>query len=747
MHLFAQIGHGGTPAGRADDLPEFLTLPAPDLRALAREDAINDTLKGIPYRFGANIPTDIGTNNAGEFTVTDAGDYMWRVAVKSPGAVSLNFQFDVFDIPEGGRVFIYSPDMRHVKGSYTRENAGERLSLGVGLIYGDEAVIEYTVPAEHAGEGRLHIDNITHGYRSIAPAADRIKSGPFGNAGLCNINVNCPQGLPFEFEKRSVALIVVNNNGICSGALVNNTAVNSEPYFLTANHCLPAFTGQVANWVFYFNHEAPDCIGNDGPIDQSISGANLIARSGHSDFALLRLSAVPPEDFDVCYSGWNISDEEDAVTSAVGIHHPRGDVKKICFADGAPYHQANTANFVNETWFIDRWESGVTEPGSSGSPLFDQNGDIIGVLSGGAAACNGAVNNGLHDFYGRLGVAWDFGDNQATRLSEWLDPINSGLTRLPNSCTAPPVPNDLTLAGFGNPETTACDDGTVIPDLTVVNTGTAPALSFTYTLSFNSAPADTLSADIDLEPGQSQTIILPEFQPADGENSLRVEVLTVNGVIDEREAGNVMQKAFYRFFEDAEVRVIIRLDDYPEETSWSITSENGTLLYAGGPYTTNPQGSTVTESFCIGRDMCYYFEIFDLAGDGLCCGFGQGFYRVEDGEGNVRASGARFGSNERTTICNRLPGAPIPDEETVFGIYPNPADQSATLLLKGHRGDRTEVRVYDIQGRAVWQNLNTVAEREIFEFAFPANQLQAGVYVIVIDAGGERYTERMVIAR
>ena len=55
------------------------------------------------------------------------------------------------------------------------------------------------------------------------------------------------------------------------------------------------------------------------------------------------------------------------------------------------------------------WEDGVTEPGSSGSPSFDQNHRIIGQLYGGAAACSGSVNNGAYDYYGRMDVSWGVG--------------------------------------------------------------------------------------------------------------------------------------------------------------------------------------------------------------------------------------------------------------------------------------------------------------------------------------------------
>ena len=107
------------------------------------------------------------------------------------------------------------------------------------------------------------------------------------------------------------------------------------------------------------------------------------------------------------YAGWDVSGS--TPSSAVGIHHPSGDIKKICFENNSPYQSTAGGAAV---WWISAWEDGVTEPGSSGSPLFDQNHRIIGQLYGGAAACSGSVNNGAYDYYGRMDV-W---------LSGYLDP-------------------------------------------------------------------------------------------------------------------------------------------------------------------------------------------------------------------------------------------------------------------------------------------------------------------------------------
>ena len=101
---------------------------------------------------------------------------------------------------------------------------------------------------------------------------------------------------------------------------------------------------------------------------------------------------------------------------------------------------------------------------------------------------------------------------------------------------------------------------------------------------------------------------------------------------------------------DNEVTMSITLDNYPEETSWTVTDANGATLYSGGTYGNLPDGSTVTETFCL-LDGCYDYNIFDTYGDGICCAYGNGSYTVTDAAGNVLASGGSFGSAETTNFC------------------------------------------------------------------------------------------------
>ena len=171
-------------------------------------------------------------------------------------------------------------------------------------------------------------------------------------------------------------------------------------------------------WSFVFNYQSPSCNGPDGNLSQSVVGGVLRANNSASDFALFELSSSPPANYSVYYAGW--SNQNQAASSTVGIHHPSGDVKKISFNQDPVYsgtwNDDDTPVANGDHWVVDDWEDGTTEPGSSGSPLFNQNKLIIGQLHGGAAACS----NVDYDTYGKLYSSWEGGGTPSRRLKDWL---------------------------------------------------------------------------------------------------------------------------------------------------------------------------------------------------------------------------------------------------------------------------------------------------------------------------------------
>ncbi len=293
------------------------------------------------------------------------------------------------------------------------------------------------------------------------PPASQKKSLDFGDSEFCEVNINCSEGNDYQDVKRAVARILIrvgNFAGWCSGTLVNNTAYDYRSYFLTAEHCGIIGSNFVSasdlqQWTFYFNYESPDCANppSEGNLaSQRMTGASLIANSDDnggdfgSDFLLLELNNDVPDSFNPYYAGWNRSGE-DTPEEGVAIHHPQGDIKKISTYN-FPAANGSFGNTPNTHWLV-QWSAtanghGVTEQGSSGSAVLDENNLIRGVLTGGQPTCSDPVG---FDFFGKFSYSWaQNGNADNRRLKPWLDPLNEGSLAITGANKGDPKPVDTT---------------------------------------------------------------------------------------------------------------------------------------------------------------------------------------------------------------------------------------------------------------------------------------------------------------
>lgn len=734
---FGQIEYGGEPLQWSEKSLNlfgdvaFYRTDALDMESIQAADAVTDPMKDVPYRFGWEWEVNLSTENSGTWTDLPNGGRVWQLGIDCPDASSISFIFDRYELPKGAKLFIWDAERSTYKGAFTHKNNKEWGSLGVGLIHSDQVVIELIESPIAVGQSELQLGTIVHGYRPVARPSDQeaYDRGPFGNSGNCNINVNCPEGEDWAIESRSVALIVSGGFAQCSGALVNNTLQDGTPYFLTANHCL----GGQNNWVFYFNHETAGCSGSTGPTNQSISGSSLRASNGGSDFALLELSSTPPADFNVQYAGWDNSDALN-VTSAVGIHHPSGDVKKICFEDDAPFHQ-NV--FGAACWYINQWEDGVTEGGSSGSPLFDQNHRIIGQLYGGGAACAGSVNNGEPDWYGRFGVSWD-GNSATTRLRDWLDPSDSGVAFLDGYPDGfEPVALDATIiGGVQNVESTVCGSS-ITPIITLLNNGLNTLTSVAIEQYLNGSLQGTYNWTGSLAQGESEVVVLSTINVSEGDNTLTIALTNPNNGVDENPGNNETEIEFSAVAGPTlDITLEIVLDDYGSETTWDFRNDANEVLYSGGPYQDNADGTLVEVDFCV-PDGCYTFNIYDEWGDGICCEYGQGSYTIFNWNGQNIGSGGEFTESDSFTFCTDDVSV-SEAEATGISLYPNPTNELLTVELP--EASR-ELSIFDARGQLVFQ-IDTKGQTTM---RIPTTELANGWYTLSVSGAGFRSTERLVI--
>lgn len=436
LQFFAvsQISQKGTPT--IVDLSSFGAKPL-QLEVNFNREYISDSKTVLPLTAGYTLSVNINTSNAGEWFFAEAENYhIWLHSIKTSQVAGIALYFDQFDLPEGARFYVYTPEQKQIIGAFTNNSKGQAPYFSTQPVFAQELFLQLELPAGNDTFG-FEIDEI-----GLVIPNQNLKSG-FGASGSCNINVNCSEGLAWQQQKNGISRLLVKQGSSlfwCSGSLVNNARNDGTPYLITAKHCGPtASEADFNQWIFYFNYEAANC---DNPLIEpqlnTITGAQLRAKSpgspsSFSDFMLLELNQEIPSTFTPYFNGW--SRENSITTDGVGMHHPSGDIKKISTYKSMPLSSGFGTGILgpDQLYWQVFWSAtanghGVTEGGSSGSPLFDSRGLIVGALTGGAASC---ADPNAPDFYGKFSYSWEFnGQSQDQQLKPWLDPDNTGLTHL-----------------------------------------------------------------------------------------------------------------------------------------------------------------------------------------------------------------------------------------------------------------------------------------------------------------------------
>jgi hypothetical protein len=464
------------------DKEDVKLLPSLDIETIKKEDNERET-KGLPTRFGYPQKVNFNLGNSGVWTFLPNGDRLWQLKIVCADALSVNLLYEKFWIPEKAKFFIYSNDKKHSIGAFTAlNNKGSKENpqeFSTGLIYSDSIVLEYLLPKEVKEQGVISISYVVHGYRYIY-IPDIHNNTEVIESGSCQVNVNCTEGNNWQNEKNAVALILVNGSAYCTGSLINTTANDGRPLFLTANHCIcefgkDALGDSILNtYSFFWNYESPNCSPTTIPALKSTAGAVVVANNGSTDFALLRLTEDPKtqSNINTYYLGWDRTGN--AGTGGVGIHHPNGDVKKISTYNITPQTSscmnvtfcsiyAPNNNFWATSWTSTTNGHSVMEPGSSGSALINSSRRVIGQLLGPGNMGNCPpyqcdYPNGQVVSYGKFNVSWANNTNSRRRLSDWLDPNNTGVTTLDGSSGCPTVVNFTNQIVTSDTTVTSCGD-------------------------------------------------------------------------------------------------------------------------------------------------------------------------------------------------------------------------------------------------------------------------------------------------
>ncbi|AEA43584.1 GEVED domain-containing protein [Fluviicola taffensis] len=810
--LKAQVSEGGIPISlqkiNATSNSPFTysqaiyTLSKPNIVAAKNDDALNDS-KGA-YRVGLNLPVSITMTNSGTWSLLPDGTKVWRLIISGKDAMALGLYFsESVQIPAGGKLFAYNENGKQILGSYTSSTDDFQ---AMEMVQGEKMYLEYSAPSWVQETPVFNINEVVYFYRGVEEHVGAFSSKSSANqekAANCQVDVACTEGNNWANQIKSVVHYTFNDGTgtyVCSASTINNTSNDCKPYILTAWHCGERVAGQsISTWVWYWKYQKTTCAtGSQNQNDPSqgtktMTGGTVRASSGNgtlnnppgngkvagSDFYLVELSAQPPASYEVYYAGWDRTNTGSA--SGVGIHHPDGSAKKI-----STYTQGlSSSNFnggaANAHWAV-FWATtanghGVTEGGSSGSPLFNTSGRIVGQLTGGGSACtvNGAGNGtgpNEADVYGKLFTDWDLnGTTNNARLKPWLDATNTGATAI-NGIAAPctVTPNAPVAQFVANP-TTVTSGG--VSQFTDQSTGSptswawiiTPATGWAYSGGTN---ASSQNPQVTFNTTGTYTVQLTATNTSGSDVELKTNYIVVTNSTGPCTASSTFCDEFIQNVSLATINNQSTCNNY---TSYNI----GTTLTKGQLYsiTITPQitgqapGSAYTgDEIAAWIDFNGDFDFDDVgeriafvsitAGASLVFNFtvpqnatsGSVKMRVrisynatQGGEGPINPCGnTNYGEVEDYNIILSNPLGLEQNYLDVVSIYPNPANDEVTIDLAGLEAETISVELMDMTGKILQTQKQLTSNTGVFDL----RNLAQGSYQLRITDGTIQRIARIV---
>ncbi len=316
-----------------------------------------------------------------------------------------------------------------------------------------------------------------------------------------------------------------------------------------------------------------------------------------------------------------------------------------------------------------------------------------------------------------------------------------------NSSTDPLTPlydNEVNVAAVSNISETNCL-GTMEPKIIIRNQGANPLTSVDVYYRVNDETTYTFPWSGNLDFMESAEITLPQvgFEILD-ENNFYAYSVNPNGSPDDYTRNDTLIQEFERAeITPLTVKLMIRTDNYPQQTTWEILNSAGEITYSGGPYSN--ANSVYQETFQLEDVECYIFKIYDSGGDGLTL---PGFYALYYGSNNYIKNGTEFGPVDSAYFeVNTQVGLVEKEALTDINIYPNPANSSVNLYFFLFNNEKVSIGIYDLAGRQVKALEPAILSAGPQTISIASGDIKPGIYLVKTNIGIRTYTQKLTIVQ
>jgi hypothetical protein len=327
----------------------------------------------------------------GATRATADGGWVWSAAVHSDGASGLRLKIRDFQLPQDTELYLFN-ETGSVAGPYTGSGPLGSGEFWSHLVPGETVYLQLRqygpAMAAQSAQSSFQVEAVGYVGSQFGAAAGGAKSFCDYNA-RCIVNASCVSDAPAVDDARYAVAHMLFADGdylyACSGGLINNTDEDWTPYFMTANHCMS--TDAVASTLEAFFRWTVDCGATcpfqwGTPTDAvAVLGASVVATNRVGDYTLLLLSGESAP-LGTALLGWTT--EPVAFSDGASLYrisHPAAAPQ--AFSEHRVDTGASTClGWGRGSWIYSRDVVGATEGGSSGSPVVNSDGQMVGQLSG-----------------------------------------------------------------------------------------------------------------------------------------------------------------------------------------------------------------------------------------------------------------------------------------------------------------------------------------------------------------------------
>lgn len=354
-----------------------------------------------------------------------------------------------------------------------------------------------------------------------------------------------------------------------------------------------------------------------------------------------------------------------------------------------------------------------------------------------------------------------------------IDPVDAGA--LWDAARQCPVAYGTQNAGIfqyspGTDLRELCGNQLLAPQFQLTNLGSSPLTQANIELQWNNNPVQNIEWTGYLPTYGESLVTFPDMGFSNA-GTLKTTVTGINnGANDEDFSNNSRSDNFTQApqFNTTEVLLRIRTDSYGEETYWEVRDDLGNVLERGGNTLVGPNGggafplgtpegpgtyadlAIIRDTLHLPANGCYSIHFSDGFGDGMCCDYGTGYYRLYDldNPANPLITGGSFGDYSRRGFgAGILSDTWQPEGIPGLSLFPNPATEVLNVEIEAPYDAEIAGNVFNSLGQLQYTLPTQKAQTGGNDWQIALSAWPVGVYYLQIRWNDHTVTRAFIVSR